>query len=299
MNLSGRRADQGRLLEDLCHRVGTPTADRPKVSSAHAMFQLMMMLAAPRLLAGRFVSDQVIAWMREGLWRRILDQYLGTLYRVRRGLEDEPEDLLRTERAARRARAPLTPWIFSRTAPEPLVLAARELFAAFGWPEQKWDEVEVPLSRGLDPALFAAIQSKEGEAAPLNDAALTGTFFPCEGEQRVVVVMAATQRAYLPCFRTEAKLRELMERLGFPFDRVERIEDGHAFADSLGTGTGDLVLRLALDPHLIPGPGMRWAELERDFALESGPVIIHMLAFEARPVRVRTLDVSGRRELPE
>lgn len=279
MNLAGAQAGRARLLQDLFQRVRTPTADRPKVSSAHAMFQLMMLLAAPRLLAGPFVSDEVIVWMREGLWRRILDQYLGTLYRVRRGLEDEPDDLLRTERAARRARAHLESWTFSRAAPEPLVHAARELFVAFGWSEQKWDEVEVPLSRGLDPAILAAIEAEAGEATPVNEAAFTGTFFPCEGDDRVVVVIAATQRAYLPCFTSEAKLRELMERLDFPFDRVERIEDGRAFADSLGTGSGDIVLRLALDPHLIPGPGIRFAELQRDFAVDSAPAILHVVAF--------------------
>lgn len=279
MNLAGAQAGRGRLLQDLFERMRTPTVDRPKVSGAHAMFQLMMLLAAPRLLASPFVSDDVIAWMREGLWRRILDQYLGTLYRVRRGLEDEPDDLLRTERAARRARAHLESWTFSRTAPEPLVDTAREFFAAFGWSEQKWDEVEVPLSRGLDPAILAAIQAEAAEAASMNEAAFTGTFFACEGDNRVVVVIAATQRAYLPCFTTEPKLRELMERLSFTFDRVERIHDGPAFAGSLGPGTGDLVLRLVLDPHLIPGPGLRWAELQRDFALDAAPATIHVVAF--------------------
>ena len=278
MNPAGAQAGRGRLLQDLFHRVRTPAADRPKVSGADAMFQLMMLLAAPRLLASAFVADEVIVWMKEGLWRRILDHYLGTLYRVRRGLEDEPDDLLRTERAARRARTLLESWNFSRAAPEPLVQAARDFFVAFGWSDQKWDEVEVPLSRGLDPAVLAAMQAEEGEAAPLNEAAFTGAFFPCDGENRVVVVMAATQRAYLPCFTTEAKLRELMERLSFPFDRVERIHDGPAFAESLGPGTGDLVLRLVLDPHLIPGPGMRWAELQRDFGLDAAPAIIHIVA---------------------
>jgi hypothetical protein len=243
------------------------------------MFQLMMLLAAPRLLASPFVADEVIVWMTEGLWRRVLDHYLGTLYRVRRGLEDEPDDLLRTERAARRARPLLESWTFSRAAPEPLVQAARDFFVAFGWSDQKWDEVEVPLSRGLDPTILAAVQAEAAEPVPLNEAAFTGAFFPCEGEQRVVVVIAATQRAYLPCFTTEAKLRELMERLSFPFDRVQRIDDGLAFADSLGPGTGDLVLRLVLDPHLIPGPGLRWAELQRDFGLDGAPMIIHVVAF--------------------
>jgi hypothetical protein len=106
--------------------------------------------------------------------------------------------------------------------------------------------------------------------------ALSGARFACKGDNMVLLMMADTQRLYLPCFTSKARLRKVLSS----FDTIHQIEAAREFTESLPKGGDGMEARLILDPHFTPGPSMAWADVACDFMVTPEfPGSIIVLAF--------------------
>jgi hypothetical protein len=92
---------------------------------------------------------------------------------------------------------------------------------------------------------------------------VSGTLLPYHNGEPVLLRFFGAGYLYLPLFSTEERLREIMARIGAPFDQIKQVNDGPDFMESLPARLDERQLQVIMDPHFLENGRIRFLQIPR------------------------------------
>ena len=99
-------------------------------------------------------------------------------------------------------------------------------------------------------------------SSELKDIDLTDKLFPWKGDQPVLLSMPLSNALYLPLFNLEGSLRAVLKKVGVPFERIKKVDDGRVFLESLPKFIGIQPLKVILNPRFTETGTVRFTEVQ-------------------------------------
>lgn len=87
---------------------------------------------------------------------------------------------------------------------------------------------------------------------------LTGMLVPFFDGQPVLLEVPASEHLYMPIFKDETSLTEVLALTNSAFDRIVQIEEQHEFLESIPPS-----IKIAVNPNFQPNGRVRWTEVQR------------------------------------
>ena len=87
---------------------------------------------------------------------------------------------------------------------------------------------------------------------------LTGMLVPFFDGQPVLLEVPASEFLYMPVFKDETSLKEVLALTNTEFDRIVQIEEQHEFLESIPPS-----IKIAVNPNFQPNGRVRWTEVQR------------------------------------
>ena len=87
---------------------------------------------------------------------------------------------------------------------------------------------------------------------------LTGKLIPWDEGSPVFLRMPMSEHLYLPCFSTETKLTQCLERAGIAWKNIKHIDDGQEFLKSFPCQE----IKIIIDPYWTDKGTVRFTEVK-------------------------------------